>query len=167
VITPTTNATTLANAILGSGVTLLGTPTLTGVTNQQGTFTNGASEIGFGSGLVLSSGNVNDIPGPNGNTDTPETRGVGDASGDDISTAWGSQPEAVDHDEAYRDDQEKKNGTQRWRQQRPWFPAVRFHTHPFWQKVMRLNAHGNFCLRKRNISICSFICHRSNQASIR
>jgi hypothetical protein len=89
VITPTNDATTLANAILGSGVTLLGTPTLTGVTNQQGTFTNGASEIGFGSGLVLSTGNVNDIPGPNGNTDTPETRGAGGASGDDISTALG------------------------------------------------------------------------------
>jgi len=87
VITPTTGATTLVNTILGPGVSLVGTPTLTGVPDQQGTFTAGAAEVGFSSGIVLSSGDVNQIPGPNNNS--TETKGVGDPSDDDISTDLG------------------------------------------------------------------------------
>lgn len=86
-ITPTNSATTLANNILGAGVTVIGTPAYTGVTNQSGTFTNGnSSGIGFDSGIVLSTGNVTQIPGANGNG--PENVGVGDL-GDDISTSLG------------------------------------------------------------------------------
>ena len=83
-ITPTASGDDLVNNILGPGVSLVGVPTLTGVTNQQGTFTDGLAEVGFSSGIVLSSGNVNEIPGPN--TTGPETVGVGLTGDDDIST---------------------------------------------------------------------------------
>src|SRR3990172_9243276 len=56
-ITQTTDATTLTNTILGGGVTLVGTPTFTGAGVQAGTFTSGGVAIGFGSGIVLISGN--------------------------------------------------------------------------------------------------------------
>jgi hypothetical protein len=79
-ITPTSDATTLVNAILGPGITLVGTPTLIGVTNQQGTFTGATAAVGFDSGIVLTSGSVLNIFGQN--TDGPETRGVGGLSAD-------------------------------------------------------------------------------------
>src|SRR5712691_6097364 len=52
------NATTLATALLGSGVTLSGTPTLTGAAAQAGTFSNAPGLVGFSSGIILSSGNA-------------------------------------------------------------------------------------------------------------
>lgn len=58
-ITTTTDATALVNAILGSGVTIVGTPTLTFASaNQQGIFSGAFAELGFDSGIVLSSGEV-------------------------------------------------------------------------------------------------------------
>ena len=89
-VSPTTSATDLVNNIVGSGVTVVGTPTLTAVDNQVGTFNGGGAEVGFGSGIVLSSGNINDIPGPNSNTGLPETRGSGVTNGEDINTSLGT-----------------------------------------------------------------------------
>jgi hypothetical protein len=83
-ITQTTDATELVSNILGSGVTLNGTPTLTGVTNQQGTFTNGVTTVGFAGGIVLSTGNITQIPGSN-LLQAAEKRGMG-AVNDNIST---------------------------------------------------------------------------------
>jgi uncharacterized protein (TIGR03437 family) len=59
-VTPNNNATALATALLGSGVTLSGTPTFTGAAGQAGTFTNAPALVGFSSGILLSSGNVSD-----------------------------------------------------------------------------------------------------------
>lgn len=93
IITPTSGATTLANALIGPGVAIVGTPTLTGVTNQQGTFTNGnSSGIGFDAGVVLTSGNANDVPGPN-NTSL-ETLGSLVVGTQDISTDLGTAGDA-------------------------------------------------------------------------
>jgi hypothetical protein len=64
-IVGTTSATTLVNNILGPGVSLIGVPTLVGVSGQQGTFTNGNPGIGFSSGIVLTSGAIAGIPGAN------------------------------------------------------------------------------------------------------
>jgi hypothetical protein len=87
-ITTTDDATTLVNTILGAGVTVVGTPTYTGNTTQSGTFTDGAAEVGFASGIVMSTGNANDIPGPNDNG--IETRGGAGTLDDDINTSLGT-----------------------------------------------------------------------------
>jgi hypothetical protein len=60
VVTPNNNATALATALLGSGVTLSGTPTFTGAKGQAGTFTNAPALVGFSTGILLSSGEVSD-----------------------------------------------------------------------------------------------------------
>ena len=60
VVTPNNNATALATALLGSGVTLSGTPTFTGAKGQAGTFTNAPALVGFSTGIILSSGEVSD-----------------------------------------------------------------------------------------------------------
>lgn len=61
VITPNNNATTLAQTLVGGGVTISGA-TFTGAATQGGTFTGGSSVgLGFNSGLILTSGNVADI----------------------------------------------------------------------------------------------------------
>ena len=87
-VTPNTNATDLANALIGTGVSLVGAPTFTGGAVQAGTFTGGAAEFGINQGVVLSSGDVSEIPGANA---TPtETLGVGAASGADLSTDVGT-----------------------------------------------------------------------------
>lgn len=71
VVTANTNATALANAIGGTGITISNavyttdTPGGTGV----GTFTGGASTVGFDAGIALTSGTVNCIPGPNNQAD--------------------------------------------------------------------------------------------------
>ena len=72
-ITTTTNATTLVNAIAAgsSGITIVGTPTITTTANTTfaGTFTATGSNLGIASGVVLSTGNVAPIPGtPIGST---------------------------------------------------------------------------------------------------
>lgn len=75
-VSPSSDGTALVNALLGSGITIVGTPTLIGGSNQQGFFNTGMAEVGFDSGIVLTSGSVNNIPGPN--------------SADDITTALGT-----------------------------------------------------------------------------
>jgi len=63
----------LATALLGSGVTISGTPTLIGASAQAGTFTNAPSLVGFSSGIILSSGNVSDAASTWTAPDSPST----------------------------------------------------------------------------------------------
>jgi large repetitive protein len=74
-VTPSTNATALAQSIVGAGVTLVGTPTLRGMADQAGQFdnfttgpftnpvTNVAGSISIPRGVILSSGRVQDATG--------------------------------------------------------------------------------------------------------
>jgi len=57
IVTDNNNATDLVNAIIGTGITVQGTPTLTFNTDKPaGTFTGGAGSVGFDSGIVLTTG---------------------------------------------------------------------------------------------------------------
>jgi hypothetical protein len=72
VVTPTTDASQLASLLLGSGVTLVGTPVLSGQPGQAGTFTGFTSgpftnpvtgtsgSISLPSGVILSTGQVSE-----------------------------------------------------------------------------------------------------------
>jgi hypothetical protein len=87
VVTPTGNATTLANTLLGSGITLVGTPTLTGgnlgnANSSAATFTNGLTTgIGISSGVLLTSGQANLVTNNNDNdSHTGSFGGAGDVS---------------------------------------------------------------------------------------
>jgi MYXO-CTERM domain-containing protein len=91
VVTPTTDATQLAQNIVGAGVTLTGTPTLTGATGQAGTFvdfttgpytnpvTGASGEITMASGIILSSGRVADAAGTYQGGASTNLGGPGDA----------------------------------------------------------------------------------------
>lgn len=69
-VTASTDATALVNALLGPGVTIVGTPTLTSTAEQSGLFSGGASiGLGIDSGVVLTTGNAVQDP----NTTLPET----------------------------------------------------------------------------------------------
>jgi hypothetical protein len=57
-------ATDLANALVGSGVSVSNV-TFTGANVAGGTFTGGATPIGFDSGVILSSGDIKNVVGPN------------------------------------------------------------------------------------------------------
>ena len=67
-IVNTNDATTLANNIIGGGITL-GTATYTGSAEQAGTFTSATGYtpewLGFSSGIILTTGSTSQIPGPN------------------------------------------------------------------------------------------------------
>jgi hypothetical protein len=82
----TTDASTLVSQIVGPGITIVGTPTYTGVEEQSGTFSAGnASGIGIDQGIVLTSGNGNEIDGPNNpSVETRSSELIGDS--DDIDT---------------------------------------------------------------------------------
>lgn len=64
-ITPTGDANTLANALVGSGI-VISNPSYTGVADAAGTFTGGlASGIGINSGIILTTGAALNAIGPN------------------------------------------------------------------------------------------------------
>jgi hypothetical protein len=64
-VTTTNDANTLANAILGSGVTLV-SATYVGAAGAAGTFTGATADgLGFNSGILLTSGSAALAPGPN------------------------------------------------------------------------------------------------------
>ncbi len=93
-ITGTTDGATLANALIGPGISIVaGTETYSGLADQSGTFTNGTSAVGFANGVVLTTGNVGDVPGPNVDPGPGGRETVGDnfiSSSDDISTDLGT-----------------------------------------------------------------------------
>jgi hypothetical protein len=92
-ISPTGDADTLVNSILGPGVTLVpGTATYGGSAVASGTFTNGAV-VGIASGIILTSGTASDAVGPNNNGDVAETIGGG-GPGDDTTTSLGLDGDA-------------------------------------------------------------------------
>jgi hypothetical protein len=93
IVVASSDATALTNTLVGPGINVVGTPTLTGAAGQAGTFTTGTPEIGFPSGVVLSSGNVTTIPGTNANPGPVESLG-GSNGGADLSTNFGGAGDA-------------------------------------------------------------------------
>lgn len=87
-IVQSSDANALADSLVGGNITRIGPATLIGTEVQQGFFNNGTSTIGIDSGLVLSTGNVSDLPGLNSNGDLPETRSQGGML-DDVNTDIG------------------------------------------------------------------------------
>jgi hypothetical protein len=68
IVASSSDAAALISTLLGAGINIVGTPTLTGAAGQAGTFTGGTTTtIGFSTGVVLSSGNVTNLPGTNAN----------------------------------------------------------------------------------------------------
>lgn len=88
VVTQNNNATQLAQAIAGSGVTVT-TASVTGDAAQFGTFTSttAAPGVGFASGIVLSTGTATDIPGVNAEPNL--TTGFGNPGDSRISAIGG------------------------------------------------------------------------------
>jgi len=82
VITTSNNATALANALAGPGVTVSNVTLTAEEATQQGTFTGGVSVgIGIDNGVILTTGNANLAPGPNNSDSAGEDVGGGsDAS---------------------------------------------------------------------------------------
>lgn len=87
-VTQTDDATTLANTILGSGITINSAST-TGASNAFGTFTNGSSVGGgfFDQGIIMSSGTATDAEGPNSADNTTTNFSTsGDSDLDSLTT---------------------------------------------------------------------------------
>ena len=90
-VTPTTDASSLVNTLLGSGVTVVGTPVLTGVSGQAGIFgsfdsgswtnplTGATGDIQFANGIILSSGYAADATGTYNGGASTALNGSGDA----------------------------------------------------------------------------------------
>jgi hypothetical protein len=79
-ITTNNDATALANALSGSGITI-SSATLIGVPTQQGFFNGGiASGLSFDSGIILTSGNANLAVGPNNSDGAGATTSTGSDS---------------------------------------------------------------------------------------
>lgn len=69
VVTQNNDADALASALIGSGISLVGgSASFTGNSIGAGTFTGGSSLIGINDGIILSTGDVLDAPGPNSST---------------------------------------------------------------------------------------------------
>ncbi|MBK6931330.1 MAG: choice-of-anchor L domain-containing protein [Saprospirales bacterium] len=70
-ISPGGTATTLVtNTLIGGNCFDVSNPTSTGPTNSRGTFANGTTNIGLAGGVVLATGNVASLPGPNNSANT-------------------------------------------------------------------------------------------------
>ncbi|MFZ5484862.1 MAG: choice-of-anchor L domain-containing protein [Pseudomonadota bacterium] len=68
-ISDTIDANTLANAIVGSGITISNATFATDAgSSAAGLFTGGSDSVGFGAGIVLTTGNTDCVPGPNDET---------------------------------------------------------------------------------------------------
>lgn len=67
-VAPTTDANTLVAQLLGPGVTVVGTPTLTSASGQSGVFSGGASiGLGIDAGVVLTTGSALKLTSDNAN----------------------------------------------------------------------------------------------------
>lgn len=70
-VTASSDAMALAQALVGNGITVTSaTLTLSNGADQQGFFSGGTSTLPFGSGIALTSGSINNIPGPNNSPST-------------------------------------------------------------------------------------------------
>lgn len=65
VVTNNADATALANAIVGSGITVSNAVLTFNTEAPSATFTGGAGSVGFDTGIVLTTGNTNCVAGPN------------------------------------------------------------------------------------------------------
>ena len=79
VVTPTNSGTTLANNILGSGITISNVQ-LQGANGAAGTFTGGGATFGIESGIILTSGLAKSAEGPNNSDGASTINGVGGSS---------------------------------------------------------------------------------------
>jgi hypothetical protein len=94
-VTQNNNATDLANEIIGPGITLVGTPTLTGDARQSGIFTGGGpADVNLPAGVVLSTGIVSQILGANTTFSFSETLGDGTGRTHELSTNFGGAGDA-------------------------------------------------------------------------
>lgn len=78
-VTPTNNADTLVNALIGSGITYTsGSGVFTGTTTSGGLFSagGGATGIGIADGILLTSGSVANAVGPNNNDGATVNNGL-------------------------------------------------------------------------------------------
>lgn len=98
VLSPTTDADTLVNNVLGGGVSVVGIPTFTGIAGQAAEFAAGTNPVRFSNGIVLMTGNVNDIPGPNFTNALAETEGAEGSGGPADPSLFLGQPEDTDLD---------------------------------------------------------------------
>ena len=64
-VTNSAIASDLANAIAGTGVTISNASLTTNTTNGTGTFADGAGSVGFANGVILTTGVLTCVPGPN------------------------------------------------------------------------------------------------------
>lgn len=78
-VTGSTDGSAMANSLLGSGISLVGTPTFVGGTGDPysaGFFTGGGG-LGIETGIILTSGNVSGAPGPNNESGFTGVTGTG------------------------------------------------------------------------------------------
>lgn len=74
-----TDGTAMANELLGAGISISNVNYI-GDANQSGFFSDGASVLGIGSGLIMTTGSAFDAPGPNSSDSTSvNTSAPGDA----------------------------------------------------------------------------------------
>lgn len=74
-VSATSDADALANNILGSGISLVGSATYSGAAGSAGTFTNGGN-IGISSGIILTSGGATVAQGPNNSSGAGVSNGT-------------------------------------------------------------------------------------------
>jgi hypothetical protein len=97
-VTPTSDPTTLANAILGSGVTI-SNPTYTGAPVAAGVFSNGnAAGLGIDTGILLTSGEAADAANASSTSNIPST-GNGTPGDPQLSALLPGNPSTYDASE--------------------------------------------------------------------
>jgi hypothetical protein len=80
-ITPTSDGSQLVNTVVGEGITVDPSDIrYNGASGASGTFTDGLSEIGMGSGIILTTGDASLAAGPN---DSDGSTGINNLPGDD------------------------------------------------------------------------------------
>mgnify|MGYP000212260369 CR=1 FL=1 len=69
-VTGGTTPTNMVNTLIGGNCFQVSNITAQGPTQSRGTFSNGATNIGIGNGIVMATGNVGSLPGPNNASNT-------------------------------------------------------------------------------------------------
>ncbi|MCS6929031.1 MAG: choice-of-anchor L domain-containing protein [Saprospiraceae bacterium] len=87
-VTGGTTPTNMVNTLIGGNCFQVSNITAQGPTQSRGTFSNGATNIGIANGIVMATGNVNSLPGPNNASNTSaNTAGFNVNSPDDPDLA--------------------------------------------------------------------------------